>query len=120
RESQSDRRILSETVSRSGLERRRRFTRTHGRHTPILKRRRAEREHHLLRYGFHADRGQFIGDAGRIRSGEVNSEGRSRKDEGRKFQLPTPSSSTRRIVSVPPKRFCASRISNPARRLSLS
>ena len=29
----------------------------------IVERKRAEREHHLLRYGFHADRGQCVGDA---------------------------------------------------------
>jgi hypothetical protein len=31
----------------------------------------AECEHHLLRYGFPADRGQFVGDARGIRSGDV-------------------------------------------------
>src|ERR1700686_1419971 len=36
------------------------------------------------------------------------------------FHVPTPSNSTRRIVSAPPKRFWASRISKPARRPSLS
>jgi hypothetical protein len=75
------RRILSETVSRRGLERRRRFTRTQGRHILILKRKRAECDHHLLRYGFHADRGQSVGDAGGTGSGEVESEVRSRKSE---------------------------------------
>ena len=39
----------------------------------ILKRRRAEREHHLHRHGFHADRGQSVGDARRAGSGEVES-----------------------------------------------
>ena len=43
----------------------------HGRHAPILKRRRAEREHHLFRHGFHADRGQSVGDARGTGSGEV-------------------------------------------------
>ena len=51
----------------------------------ILKRRRAECEHHLHRHGFHADRGQCVGDARRVGSGEmkVRSKGRRKKDESR-------------------------------------
>jgi hypothetical protein len=87
RESQSGRRIFPDTVSRSGLERRRRITRTHGRHTLILKRRRAECEHHLQRHGLHADRGEFVGDASRIGSGKIKSEGRSKKEKGRGAEI---------------------------------
>src|SRR5262249_40687755 len=84
RESESGCRILSETVSRSGLERRRRVTRSHGRHTLIVKGRGAECDHHLLRYGFYAERGQCVCDASGTGSGQVKLEVRSRKEEVRR------------------------------------
>ena len=70
-ESQSGRRILSETVSRRGLERKFRLNGRDERRSLFLKRRRAKSDRHLQRYAYLAVGGQSIGDARRTGSGEV-------------------------------------------------
>ena len=55
----------------------------HGRHALFLKRRRAECDCHLQRYGLYADRDQSFGFSRGTGSGEVEAEVRSQKSEVR-------------------------------------
>src|SRR4029453_19030992 len=67
-------RIVPETVSRRGLERRRSSDGKDGGHALVLKRRRRECNHHLLRYGFHAERSQSLSLPRRAGSGQIKLE----------------------------------------------